>query len=139
MSSIRVHGILLPHKPLSNLELEEAATALGIPRFRGVFMRDDLPPTPRPIECGILNHDDEDGPGTHWVCWHKRGSSKIYFDSYGLPPPREMVEYLRPTIRYNTDELQKRGTVVCGHFCLHVLKELSAGRSFDDVVLDLNK
>lgn len=100
-------------------------------------MRDALPPAPRPTECGILNHDDFHGPGTHWTCWHKRGGLKVYFDPYGLPPPDEMVDYLRPEIRYSTDELQRRGDVVCGHFCLYVLKMLSDGRSIDDVVFSL--
>ena len=145
MSGIRAHslllphGLLLPHKPLSDVELKEAAEALGIPHFRGVFMRDALPPNPNPIECGILNHDDYDGSGTHWTCWHKRRGLKVYFDSYGLPPPDEMVDYLRiyPEIRYNTDKLQQRGDVVCGHFCLHVLKLLAEGWSFEDVIFGL--
>ena len=100
-------------------------------------MQNHLPTKPRAVECGILNHDDGDGPGKHWTCWHKKGLTKVYFDSYGLPPPREMVEYLRPEIFYNTDELQQRGTVVCGHFSLHVLKELSDGRPFDEAVFSL--
>ena len=134
---IRVHNLTLPHKPLSNTELEKAVTALGIPGFRGVFMRDTLPPTPQRIECGILNHDSCEGPGTHWTCWFKRGPVKYYFDSYGLPPPAEMVSYLRPDIRYSTDELQQRGSVVCGHFCLYVLKLLADGQSFEDVIFSL--
>lgn len=137
MSIIRVHSILLPYKPLSNVELEDAAESLGIPRFRGIFMRDALPPNPHPIECGIMNHDDRDGPGTHWTCWYKREGLKIYFDSYGLPPPDEMIDYLRPEIRYNTDEIQRRGDVVCGHFCLYVLKLLSEGRTLEDVIFGL--
>ena len=137
MDSIRVHEIIFPHKPLSNKELEDAVATLGILRFRGVFMRDALPPSPHRIECGILNHDDRDGPGTHWTCWYKRGPVKYYFDSYGLPPPDEMVNYLQPEIRYNTDELQRRGDVVCGHFCLYVLKLLAAGQSFEDVIFSL--
>ena len=136
---IRVHNLVLPHKPLSNTELERAVTALGIPRFRGIFMRDTLPPTSRRIECGILNHDSWEGPGTHWTCWFKRGPVKYYFDSYGLPPPAEMVRYLRPNIRYSTDELQQRGSVVCGHFCLFMLKLLADGSSLEEAVFSLYK
>ena len=139
MSELIVHGLSLPEKSLTMLELEQAIRKLHIPHFRGVFMRDDLPSKPRLTECGILNHDDLHGPGTHWTCWYKRRGLKVYFDSYGLPPPDEMVDYLRryPEIRYNTDELQHRGDVVCGHFCLHVLKLLSEGWSFEDVIFGL--
>ena len=139
MSELIVHGLILPEKSLTMLELEQAIRKLHIPHFRGVFMRDDLPSKPRLTECGILNHDDLHGPGTHWTCWYKRRGLKVYFDSYGLPPPDEMVDYLRryPEIRYNTDELQHRDDVVCGHFCLHVLKLLSEGWSFEDVIFGL--
>lgn len=34
----------------------------------------------------------------------------VYFDPYGLLPPDEIVDYLQSEIRYNTDELQKRGS-----------------------------
>ena len=137
MSDILVHHLILPHKSLNEAELEDAVFALGIPRFRGIFMRDALPPDPQPIECGILNHDDNDGRGTHWTCWHKRGELKEYFDPFGLPPPNEMKDYLRPEIRYSTDELQSRVGVVCGHFCLYVLKMLSDGWEIDDAVFSL--
>ena len=139
MSKVSVHGLSLPQKPLSNIELQKAVEALGISHFRGIFMRDALPPSPRPFECGILNHDDSDGPGTHWTCWHKRRGRKAYFDPYGLPPPDEMVKYLRPEIRFSTDEIQRRGTVVCGHFCLYVLKLLADGWSLEDAIFSLLK
>ena len=67
----------------------------------------------------------------------KRGPVKYYFNSYGLPPPDEMVDYLQPEIRYNTDELQRRGDVVCDHYGLYVLKLLADGRSFEDVIFSL--
>ena len=106
-------------------------------------MRDALPPSPRPFECGILNHDD-DGPGTHWTCWYKSRGSKAYFDPYGLPPPDEMVEYLRSEFLFSTgeslfstDELQMRGTVLCGHFCLYVLKLLADGWPLEEAIFSL--
>ena len=137
MSRIRVHNIILPHKPLSNVDLEKAAKELAISHFRGVFMRNNLPKKPRGIECGILNHDSLSGPGTHWTCWFRKHSQRVYFDPYGLPPPNELRRYLGFPIHYNTDELQQRGSVVCGHICLHVLKELSGGRPFDEAVFSL--
>ena len=132
-----MHNLLLPIKPLTTVELEAAARDLGIPHFRGIFMRDDLPTRPRDIECGILNLDSLSGPGTHWVCWLKDRDQRIYFDPYGLPPPDEVRRYLGLPIFFSTDEIQQRGSVVCGHFCLHMLKEISDGRPFDEAVLSL--
>lgn len=38
MAEILVHNLILPHKPLSDRELDRAVSDLGIPHFRGVFM-----------------------------------------------------------------------------------------------------
>ena len=40
---------------------------LKIKHFRGVYSRDGLP-SKIGKECGIINLDDIQGPGAHWVC-----------------------------------------------------------------------
>jgi len=52
---ISVEGVVLPNKPLTNVDLLNVADELGIPNFRGVFQRDALPKRSRKVECGILN------------------------------------------------------------------------------------
>jgi len=64
-SVISVDGDLLPNKPLSNFEIEDAIKKLGVPGFRGVFVRDSLPIKPKINDCGILNLVDSSGNGTH--------------------------------------------------------------------------
>ena len=123
---ISIENVILPNKPLSNFELENKAKRLKVPSFRGVFLLDTLLEKPNKKECGIVNFDKSGGPGTHWVAWYKKGRTKIYFDSYGIQQPIEVVEYLGSPIRYNTDQLQPAGQVFCSHFCLYVLKELGA-------------
>ena len=91
---ISVKNVILPNKPLSNFELEDAAMKLKIPYFRGVFLLDTLPRKSNKKECGIVNFDKSGGPGTHWVAWYKNGKTKIYFDSYGVQPPLEVIKYL---------------------------------------------
>ena len=129
LKMIWIKNVMLPNKPLSNFELEDAAKRLKIPSFRGVFLLDTLPKKLNKKECGIVNFDKSSGPGTHWVAWYKNSKTKIYFDSYGVHPPLE-VEYLGSPIHYNTDQLQPVGQVFCGHSCLYVLKELSMGHEF---------
>jgi len=58
---ISVDGIVLPNRPLSNLEISDSFKKLHIPSLRGVFVRDALPRTPNKNECGILNLDDSSG------------------------------------------------------------------------------
>ena len=113
---ISIKNIILPNKPLNNFELEDAAKRLKIPSFRGVFLLDTLPTKPNKKECGIVNFDKSAGPGTHWVAWYKNGKTKIYFDSYGVQPPTEVIYYLGKPIPYNTDKVQPVGeyfAVIC--------------------------
>ena len=133
MISIK-NNVILPNKPLNNFELEDAAKKLKIPCFREVFLLDTLPKKPSKKECGIVNFDKSGGPGTHWVAWYKNGKTKIYFDSYGVQPPTEVINYLGKLIHYNTDQVQSVGQVFCGHLCLYVLKKLSIGNEFQNVL-----
>ena len=135
--NISVGNLVLPNKPLSNIELLEAARKLKIPNFRGVSLRDILPKKPKKKECGILNLDDTTGSGTHWVAWYKNGTEKKYFDSYGLQPPNELVDYLHSPILYNTERVQPYDQVFCGHLCLNVLKQLGGGQHLQDIINSL--
>ena len=112
---ISIKNVILPNKPLSNFDLKDAAKRLKIPSFRGVFLLDTL-------------------PGTHWVAWYKNGKTKIYFDSYGVQPPLEVIKYLGSPIHYNTDQLQPAGEIFFGHLCLYILKELSTGNEFQNIL-----
>jgi hypothetical protein len=88
-------------------------------------MRNALPVRPWRNECAILNLDDKDGAGTHWVSYIKKGKRALYFDSFGdLSPPMELRKYLRGcNIQYNYDQYQQPNSVVCGHLCLEFLHQ----------------
>lgn len=88
-------------------------------------MRNDLPSdAPHYRESGIINLDDKDGPGTHWVAYRKNGRNVDYFDSFGdLQPPHDLMDYLGPdnVIKYNHKRYQNFDTYECGHLCLKFL------------------
>ena len=131
---ISVDGVVLPNKPLSNLEILDVARKISIPGFRGAFVRNRLPNKVNKNECGILNLDDYYGSGTHWVAWFKRGEEKYYFDSYGVQPPGELMRYLKSPVVYNNERFQPTNEVFCGHLCLYVPKELLLSKRFQDVI-----
>ena len=131
---IQVENIVLPNKPLSNFEIEDAVKKIGLKNFRGVFLRDTLPKKPKRNECAIMNLDDISGNGTNWVAWFKRGNNKFYFDSFGLPPPTELSNYLNSYVFYLTEQIQPRQEVICGHLCLFVLKEMQKGKHLQEII-----
>ena len=79
-------------------------------------MRDTLPTKTKLNECGIFNLDSFSGDGTHLVMWFKKGKEKLYFDSYGVQPPGELIAYLKSPIFYNSERIQQNGEVFCGHY-----------------------
>ena len=131
-----VYGIDIPDKEgLTNIDIEKYAADLGIPHFRGVFMKDTLPRgPPHKIECGVVNMDSSKNQGTHWCCYARLGdNTRIYFDSFGQNVLSEVAKYLKsaterkydiPVIARNTDVVQTMNTHVCGHLCLFVLTSL---------------
>ena len=132
--TILVDSVVLPNKLLSNLEISDAAKKLSLYGFRGVFFRGTLPRKPILNEWGILNLDSSSGDGTHWVMWFKKGKQKFYFYCYGVQPPSELIAYHMSSIFYNSERVQQKGEVFCGHLCLFTLKQLSLGNNLQAVI-----
>ena len=106
-------------------------------------MRDALPKQPHSVECGILNMNKSSQFGSHWVCYYRNKSNRIYFDSYGEITPVEIQRCLktstefargREVIQRNTDIVQAANTLVCAHLCLFVLKSLASGEQFQTIL-----
>ena len=98
------------------------AKNLNIPYFRGVFMKDQLPDKIRKNESMIINLDNSIGQGTHWVGFLKKDKIINYFDSFGVEPPIELLNYLKKfEVCYNVDQIQNFSDVICGHLCLNFL------------------
>ena len=98
------------NKPMSNFDIMNWVKELkNIKQFDGVFNKDSRQWA---SNCGIINLDSNNGPGTHWVCY----VDSFYFDPFGLPPP-ENIFFIK---RYNTSQYQtkKKISVLCGYFCL---------------------
>ena len=135
-SHSRKHFVI---KPLSNFDLMDWISKLKIKHFRGVYSRDGLPRKIRK-ECGIINLDDIQGAGTHWVCYRNIDSIVEYFDPFGLIMLNEAVMYFNTAspsgkrIVYSIDEIQNRNTVLCGYWCLYYLLERQRGKSMLEVI-----
>ena len=93
-----------PIVPISIFDLIDAASALAIQNFRGVFMIDQLSKQPKRVETGLINLDNSSGSGTHLVAYVIDPRGIVYFDSYGLAPPSEFMRY----IMENPKDFQRR-------------------------------
>jgi len=90
-------------------------------------------------ECGIVNLDSLRNEGSHWCCYFKNNDKKIYFDSFGIQPAREIVKCLKSPILYNTYQIQDYNDSNCGEWCVHVLNKLNKGghEDFVNVILEI--
>ena len=70
--NILVYSVVLPNKPLSNLQIIDAAKKISLCEFIGVFLRDILPTKTKLNECDILHLDLSSGDSTHWVMWFEK-------------------------------------------------------------------
>lgn len=132
-------------KPMTNFDIIELCKILKIKNFKGVYMRNELngkgaegASPVGPAWSLILNLDDSNGNGTHWTCLFVKGKSSYYFDSFGLPPPKEVINYCPNNNRYyNTFKIQKPEEVICGHYCIYVLYRLDRGCKFYETLDEL--
>ena len=111
---------------------------LEIKHFRSIYSRNALPESIHKKECGIINLDDIEGQGTHWVCYRNLEKNLVeYFDPFGLIMPYEIRDYLLTSgkkIVYSQDEIQNRETVLCGYWCLYYFNERQKGKGILDVI-----
>ena len=108
-------------KILSNIDLliisEDLGLDLGIidKKYDRVFSRDNIP---NQNGMYIINLDSKIGPGTHWVSVIIEPNRLLYFDSFGLIPPYELIN-LRSEYYYNFLQYQPIKSFLCGYYCLY--------------------
>ena len=93
-----------------------------------------------PGQCFIINLDNTEGPGTHWVAIKISKDHMNYFDSFGMQPPQELVNLCYPftkLYKYESNQFQDLSSVFCGYYCLYFLKEFN-GNNYFNVVKKFN-
>lgn len=67
----------------------------------------------------IANLDNITGSGTHWVCFYCVKNMVMYFDSFGLSPPKNIMSFCKgKQIIYNVDQVQDINSEACGYWCI---------------------
>ena len=82
--------------------------------------------------------DDANGPGTHWVSVHNIGTTCLYFDSYGVIPPKEIVQFMKQSkkkILYNIYRIQSFTSFLCGYYCIDFVESMLNGMTYMDWLL----
>ena len=93
-----------------------------IQHFKGVFARDKLPQKLNFPSCFIINTQNSDQSGEHWLAFYydEKGNAE-FFDSYGNHPSYfDLESYLNNTSKnwtWNKKQLQSFNSPLCGYYC----------------------
>ena len=86
----------------------------------------------------ITNLHSSNQPGIHWNCFFINDNRKYFFDSYGLPPTKEVENFLGKGTTYSTFKIQENNTSYCGQLSLYILYLLNfSNLSYEEIVLGL--
>ena len=122
-------NLLIPFHPLTNFEISEYYE--NEPRFNGVYSRDNLPAN---IKKGayVINLNEYEDAGTHWIALYVKNKNVIYFDSFGVEHvPKEFIKFFKnKDIIANIFRLQAYDSIMCGYFCIKFIDYM-----FDDKAL----
>ena len=75
------NGIFNAPHPLTNFEIQKYYQ--NEPRFNGVYSRNNLP---KQIKDGayVINLDEYEDIGTHWIALFCKKNEIVFFDSFGV-------------------------------------------------------
>ena len=108
-------NLLLPFHSLSNKEISEYYK--NEPKFNGVYSRNNLPKT---IKKGahVINLDEYENTGTHWVSLFVKPKYTVYFDSFGIEHiPKEINKIIgNNDFKSNIFRKQAYDSIMCGNF-----------------------
>ena len=131
--------------PLSNIDIDKIMKKHNVKNYRGTYSKDMLPKRINGNESVIVNLQDYfEGEGTHWVVIYNdnNGDSVEYFDSFGLKPPIECINYMETSnklIEYNSSQIQNIDSIMCGYYCCFYIIERYKSRQPIDILLDFNQ
>lgn len=121
----------------TNFQLIQWAKDLNIKPFY-YCMRDEivLLKDEHPKYYAITNIHTTKQKGIHHSALFKDNKQLYFFDSYGLDPTKEILNLDLPII-CSTFQIQNIGTKYCGQLSLWVLYQLSLGKKFEEIIINL--
>ena len=122
---------LLPFHPLTNIEISEYYASE--PRFSGVYSRNNLP---KKIKKGtyVINLDEYENTGTHWIAFFVKTNEANYFDSFGIEHiPNKINKFIgNKNIKSNIFRLQAYDSIMCGYYCIELINYMLKGKTLLD-------
>ena len=121
---------MLPFHPLTNIEISEYYK--NEPRFNGVYSRNNLPGKTKK-GAYVINLDEYENTGTHWIALFVKPKYTVYFDSFGVEHiPKEVNKFIGNNIKSNIFRLQAYDSIMCGYYCIEFINYMLKGKTLLD-------
>ena len=66
----------------------------------------------------FVNMDNGIRGGSHWYAFYVKDNKSYYFDSFGGPPDKYLLNQLPKSITYHNYKIQDINSKICGSYCL---------------------
>ena len=122
---------LLPFHPLTSIEINEYY--INEPRFNGVYSRNNLPDKIKKGEY-VINLDEYENTGMHWIALFLKPKEVIYFDSFGIEHiPSEINKFIgNKNIKSYIFRFQAYDSIMRGYFCIEFINYMLKGKTLLD-------
>ena len=99
------------------------------PDFNGVSLRNNLSKIKDVTH--IINLDEFESKGTHWIALYLNAENLTYFDSFAVEHmPKEIRKFIEnKTIITNIYRIQVYSLIVCRYFCIGCIDVILEGTS----------
>ena len=100
---------------------------------------------PNKIKTGayVINLDEYENTGTHWVSLFVKNNEAIYFDIFGIEHiPKEINKFIRSKelgsavvnnkIKSNIFRIQAYDSIMCRYFCIEFINYMLKGKTLLD-------
>ena len=123
--------MLLPFHPLTNIEIN--AYYANEPRFNGVYSRNNLPNKIKKGEY-VINLDEYENTGTHWIALFVKTNGAIYFDCFGIEHiPNKIKKIIdNNNIKSNIFRIQAYDSIMCGYYCIEFINYMVESKTLLD-------
>ena len=86
----------------------------------------------------VINLDEYENTGTHWVSLFVKPKHAVYFDSFGVEDipkfirSKELGHAVRNGIKSNIFRIQAHDSIMCGYFCIEFINYMLKSKTLLD-------
>ena len=83
----------------------------------------------------VINFDEHESIGTHWIAFYVNGNNTIYFGSFRVEHIAKETEKFIGNKNIITNRIQAYESIMCGYFCIGFIDFILKDKSLLDYII----